>query len=384
MPQKGCQSVKRAVFHYIDSSGFGGAERALLLLIRGLDRTQWDVTLVYHDSPGIRPLVEHTRASGASLWAIPPMPLGWGGLRKLPSFVLGLRRRRPAIFHAHLTWPLGCKFGLAAAVIARVGGVVATEHLFFDVALTRSAVFQQQMLARGLDRYVAVSRDTARRLQHLLGLPSEKIRVVHNAIETEAFDRHLNRVPGAELRGQRQSVLCVARLHEQKGHHCLLEAAASVPEARFLLAGDGPERRRLEQRTESLGISDRVVFLGDRPDIPALLAACDVFVLPSLYEGLPLAVLEAMAAGKPVVATAVGGTSEVVVHGKTGLLIRPRDPSALAIALREILSDPKWARAMGAAGRERARAHFSATRMVADVTAIYDEILTPNGARAPR
>jgi glycosyltransferase involved in cell wall biosynthesis len=167
----------------------------------------------------------------------------------------------------------------------------------------------------------------------------------------------------------------VARLDPQKGLGDLLEAAARVPDASFVVAGDGPDRERLGETARSLGLHDRVCFLGHRDDVPDLLRSCDVFVLPSLYEGFPLSVLEAMAAGKPVIATAVGGTPEAVSDGETGFLVPPGDPSALAAAIRAVLSDPVLARRLGSAGRERACRTFSAAEMVRHVVRLYEDIL---------
>src|SRR4029453_11595231 len=135
-------------------------------------------------------------------------------------------------------------------------------------------------------------------------------------------------------------ILTPARLHPQKGHEYLLAAAAQIPDATFVLAGDGPLRSELEVRARELGIAGRCLFLGERADVPDLLAAADLFVLPSLFEGLPVSILEAMAAGRPVVATAIGGTDEVVTTEQTGLLVPPRDPVAIAAAIRGLRAEP--------------------------------------------
>jgi glycosyltransferase involved in cell wall biosynthesis len=170
-------------------------------------------------------------------------------------------------------------------------------------------------------------------------------------------------------------VLTAARLTRQKGIEYLLQAASQVQGADFVIAGDGPERGELEAQAGALGVADRAIFAGHRADMPELLSECDLFVLPSLFEGLPLAVLEAMAAGKPVVATDVGGTAEAVLNGETGLIVPPRDAGALAMAIRRVLDKPEWATAMGAAGRERARCEFSAETMVRRTTEVYEAIL---------
>jgi glycosyltransferase involved in cell wall biosynthesis len=148
-----------------------------------------------------------------------------------------------------------------------------------------------------------------------------------------------------------------------------------VPNAIFVLVGDGSERASLEAQAARLGIGDRVIFLGYRDDVAELLASCDLLVLPSLYEGLPLSVLEAMAAGKPVVATSVGGTPEAVLDGETGFLVPSRDPTALVRAIQRLLKDACLRRKMGMAGRRRVQRNFSPTQMVAGVTQMYEKLL---------
>jgi glycosyltransferase involved in cell wall biosynthesis len=174
---------------------------------------------------------------------------------------------------------------------------------------------------------------------------------------------------------ERPIILTLARLDKQKGHPYLLRAAVQVPDALFLLAGDGPERAGLENLVQQLGIAGRVLFLGYRQDIADLLKICDMMVLPSLYEGLPLSILEAMAAGKPVIATNIGGTNEAVIDGQTGLLVPPADPPALAAAIRKLIENPLLAGKLAAAGKEQVQREFSVETMICRVTQVYDEIL---------
>jgi glycosyltransferase involved in cell wall biosynthesis len=230
---------------------------------------------------------------------------------------------------------------------------------------------QQRLIIAGVGRYVAVSHEVARRLIRKLRWPARKIQVIHNCVSvtTEC-------APHRPIeRSGRPIVLTVARLDEQKGHSYLLEAAAQVPEAQFVLAGDGPLRASLEAQARALGVEERVKFLGYRSDIANLLADCDVFVLPSLYEGLPLSILEAMSAGKPVIATHIGGTDEVVIAGETGLLVPPADSVALATAIRAVLTDRPLAQRLASAGRARVEQEFSAAKMVQQVIAVYEELL---------
>ena len=156
----------------------------------------------------------------------------------------------------------------------------------------------------------------------------------------------------------------------------MLQAAARVPNAVFVLLGDGPEQSALEAQASALGVRNRVVFLGYRQDVPDLLACADLLVLPSLFEGLPLSILEAMAAGKPVIATDVGGTSEVIEPEQTGLLVPPANPGALAGAIRRVLFDRRLAERLALTGKARVRDEFSAATMVQSVTQIYEDVLS--------
>ena len=163
----------------------------------------------------------------------------------------------------------------------------------------------------------------------------------------------------------------VARLAEQKGQRTLLEAAAELPGVKFAIVGEGELRGELERRTDELGLHDRVLFTGARDDVPDLLATFDVFAFPSLFEGLCLAVIEAQAAGVPVVATPVGGIRETVVDGETGLLVPPQDPQALAAAIRRLLDDRELAGRLAAEARRRVHERFSVQRMVEETLALY-------------
>jgi len=368
--------VARSVYYFTDSRELGGAEEALLFLIEGLDRS-WQPTLLYHDLPAVAPLAQRARELGADARAIPEMPLGLVGARRVPGLVRELRRTSPSVFHAHLSWPLAAKYGLVAAVLARVPAVVATVHLFPQFRLDRSNYVQERLLAREVDRYIAVSKAIARQLEDTFHWPPEKIEVVHNAIRSDRFRVAADLRFRQQLAGgvNRPIVLTVARLHAQKGLDVLLQAASHVPDAQFVVAGDGPLRGRLRSQADELGLEDRLAFLGQREDIPRLLAASDVFVLPSLYEGTSLAVLEAMAAGRPVVSSRIGGTDELVVDGESGVLVPAGDADALAAAIRRLLADPALRARIGTAARQRAESLFCAAPTVARVTGVYEEVL---------
>ncbi len=373
--------AQRSIVHYADGSAFGGVERTLLQLLAHTDRSRWRPVLFHHAGPGVELLVTGAHELGVTTRAVPRMQ-GVRALRRLPHFVRSLRREQPAVFHAHLNWLLSCKFGLMAARIAGVPLVIASLQQFLLPPWRPNVYWQQRIVASAVDRYVAVSQAIANQLSGSFDVPTGKIGVIHNGIPVDTFDgRSVPRGKSAVPDGaHRPIVLTVARLDDQKGHDFLLEAIADIPDGTFVFAGDGDRRAALEEKAHRLGVASRVLFLGHRTDVPTLLAECDLFVLPSLYEGFPLSVLEAMASAKPVVATAVGGTPEAVVDGVTGHLVRPEEPAALADAITRILADPLRAHGMGLAGRARVRELFSSAAM----TGAYDRTYETVGRRMRR
>jgi glycosyltransferase involved in cell wall biosynthesis len=367
--------VARSTFFYTDSRVLGGAENAMFMLLESLDRDEWAPTLLLEGAPGVAPLAERAAALEVPVRRIAPLPLGLTGARRAPALARLLRRERPDVFHAHMSSPLACKWGLAAALLARVPAVLGTVQVG-AYEPDRSSRRQLRALARGVDRYLAVSGEIAGELVERLGWPAEKVEVVYNAVDVERAAAPAPPGLREQLGGEaRPLVLTPARLDAQKGHATLLEAVAEVPEALFLLAGEGPEREALEAQAERLGVGDRVRFLGRREDIPQLLAACDVFALPSLYEGSSLAVLEAMAAGTPVVSSAIGGTEELIDDGRSGLLVPPGDARALAAALRRVLADAELRQNLAARARERVDAGLRREQMASRVTDVYRELL---------
>jgi glycosyltransferase involved in cell wall biosynthesis len=369
--------VARSICFYTDSASFGGAEQALLMLAGGLDRRRWTPSLLLDAGSAVDEIAARAQAAELPTHVVEAMPLGLSGARRVPSLAARLRGQRPDVFHAHLSWPLAAKYALAAAVVARVPAIVATVQLVPDFEVDRSSLLQLRALSAGIGRYIAVSHEIAALLEQRFRLPARKIEVVHNAVRLEQFA--LTAPPrlheGLGGRPGRAIVLTCARLHPQKGHDTLLRAAAEVPDATFVLAGDGPERGALEARALELGVADRVRFLGHRDDVAQLLAATDVFALPSLYEGSSLSILEAMAARRAIVASAIGGTTELLEPDRTGVLVPPGDPTALAVQLRRLLRDPQLRAALGTAAYQRVKQEFTAENMTARVTRIYGQLL---------
>lgn len=219
------------------------------------------------------------------------------------------------------------------------------------------------------------------------GYDSRKFWVIHNGIDTNVLNKHSEKETikqEYELPPDVPIITCVANLRPSKGHEYLIRALYELKSEglgfRALLVGDGPLHGELERLVQKLELEKQVLFLGfkDREDIPEILAITDFLVLSSLWEGLPTAIIEAMAAGCPVVATAVGGSPELIIEGQTGFLVRPRDSRALAQKMRLLLEDPKLCKNMGKAGAERAKEYFSLERMVREYESLYKRFMSKN------
>lgn len=365
----------RTVVLYVDSDVFGGSEQVVLQLMQGLDGTRWRPVLLHHPEAGLARLLQHARAVDVRTLAVPRVT-DRNLLLRLPRLIGAISHLQPAIFHAHLNWQLSCKFGLAAAALRRTPAVLATVHLFVDALMNRNVRAQMRVVTRVVDRFLPVSRHVETRLVSQ-GIPAAKLGLIRNGIDPERFEVARDADLRTALAGDSTApvVLTAARLVPQKAIGVLLAAAALVPGVIFLLAGEGPDRPALEARAAELGVSSRVRFLGARLDMAELLAVSDLFVLPSLAEGLPISILEAMAGAKPVVATRIGGIDEVVLEGETGLMVPPGDAEALAAAIRRVLADPELAWRLGQGGRTRVYQEFSLAGMIAAIDATYEEML---------
>ncbi len=233
-------------------------------------------------------------------------------------------------------------------------------------------------------RYIAVSDEVKRNMMRIFGQIENKITVISNGVDVDAYKspaesyrEEVKKELG--LSDNARLIINVANLLEAKGQNHLVDAAAAVvstnSEAHFLLAGEGHLRGKLEEQVRLKGLEGNVHLLGSRNDIPKLLAVSDVFVLSSIWEGLSMALLEAMAAAKPVVATSVSGTIQVVIPDKTGLVVQPGDCISLAGAINKILRNPDLASSLGNAAREHVTKHFSAMKQAEEHEVLYRELL---------
>jgi glycosyltransferase involved in cell wall biosynthesis len=361
----------------VDSLEVGGAERQVVDLALALRRKGYEVVVACSIAGDLSAALEETD--------IPVRPL----LRRLvkrrlsPAYGWRLRRlllgsERFDLVHAHIY------ASAVAAAIATLGTgipLVITEHTEASWQTWR-ARWVSRWVYRRAERIIAVSTPIRRRLIERDGVHPDLITIVPNAVVSAPEAR--SEEPPTSLQ-EHPLVGVVARLQPEKGVANFLKAAARVaqqfPEAHFVIAGDGPLRQELVALAEALGLENRVHFLGFRSDASALMGSLDVLVVPSLTEGSPLVTLEAMAAGVPVVASAVGGIPDQVRHDKEGLLVPPGDTGAMGDAIVALLRDPARARSLGEAGRRRATSEFSHAVMVRRIEDVYRDIL---GQPAPQ
>jgi glycosyltransferase involved in cell wall biosynthesis len=348
----------------------------MIELVRRLDRARWTVHVACFHARGA--WLDRAAAAAASVVPFPVRSFRrLETLRHMSAFAAWCQRQRIAVVHASELY--SNIFALPAAARAGVPVRIGNRR---EINPNKSQL--QIALQRGAyacaTHIVANSEAAAQRLGRER-VPARKISVVPNGIVLERYRPQ-------EARRTRRTVAMVANLRTEKGHDVLMDAATivlrRVPDARFLVIGDGAERDRLEQRARALDLGPALQFLGHQEDIPALLHALDIFVLPSRSEAFPNALLEAMATGMPVVASAVGGIPELVSDGANGLLVRPERPSELAASIERLMDDGDLANRLGAAARETVERRYSFEKMVDGFERVYLAELTRCGLSASR
>ena len=379
------------LLHIRGTAPLGGDALLIVELGRAARERGFEVDVLATD-PRFRELIREARLGLVDLDVIRReiRPL-WdaGGLMRLTAF---LARSRYSIVHTHTSKP-GIVGRLAATWIG-APAIIHTAHLFpFHEQTGRLAtaayVRAERLAARWCDRIVTVSefhRDWAIRMG--IGRPDQVVAIPNGVpVERARAERSPAEVRAELGVGDSFLALSTGRLAEQKGLEYLIRAAALVradaPSVRFVIAGDGPLEQPLAQLVADLGLGGTVKLVGFRPDIGNLLAASDLVVLPSLWEGLPVSLLEAMAAGKPVVTTAVGGNREVTNDGDAAVLVPPKDPATLASAIRALASDLPRLEELGRRGREVQRERYTLGRMLESYVYEYERLLGKRSPRAP-
>lgn len=359
--------VPARIVLYTPSHVAGGAERMMLRLAAGYRERGQDVLVMTERRDVFEPLASEGRFA-----SVPIESADRAGVVGFEArLAMRLRQLRPDVFHLHRGWPVPGTAALLAAAIARVPAIIVSEHLW--IPPMRRARLVNRALRRAVTRYIAVSADLADHLRVDLGIAPRQISLIHNGIDIDSS--RAGSVPDVEasLPSPRPPVVfTAARLGPQKGIPVLIEAAARLPDVWFLVAGEGQERERLDKLAVDLRVSDRVVFLGQRSDVRSLLPQADLFALPSRFEGLPISILEAMAARTPIVASDLPGTREAV--GDFALLFPPGDARALALAIRTLLDDRPRAARLAEGAYARVTTLFTADRMVDETLALYETV----------
>ncbi len=379
------------ILHVVDTLGLGGAERFLVGLVTHLDRERFHPMVAWLTASG--PFEEQLREQ-----RIPVVGINARGHRDFKAWqrlVEVMRGEQVHIVHTHLF--VDGFYGRLAAMWSKVPVRIVTQQNAYDDParrLPRWQIWTNRLLVPTTQHFVAVSRAAAEYLHKVEWVPWRKISLIPNAIEPPAP------VPPERVQALRREWLgpdgsgpllgTVARLEPQKGLDVLIRAVAVLsplmPGMRCIMVGRGGLEEELRTLARSLGVEGQVLFLGPRSDIPAILAALDIFVLPSRFEGLSLALLEAMAAGKPVVATAVSGTVEVIQDGETGVLVPPEDEVSLARALLDLISQPRRARTLGERARTHVLQHYTIDKIAEQYMELYSRVGNENnhvGASSP-
>jgi glycosyltransferase involved in cell wall biosynthesis len=362
---------------FTDSLEPSGVGEVLSLLSRALPSDRYRQILICPEAPQVNPLVE--RCTGAAV--VHRLTVRDDGHEsQFAELVALLQREGVQLFHNHVGATWEGDWGTLAARMAGVPIVVTTEHLPCVLLRPGERSFKR-CINRLADRVIAVSESVRRTLVQAAIATREQTVTIRNGIELSRFQGVRLPEPAQELAaaGYGPLIGTIGRMTEQKGHFYLLQAVPAViarhPEARFVWLGDGPERPRLEAEARRLGVLDHVWFMGRQPEAWRWLPLFAFTALPSLFEGLPLAALESMGAGRAVIGARVCGTKDAVWDGETGLLVPPQDPAALASAILRLLDQPEERARMGEQARRRAEAEFSVERMVREHMALYTALL---------
>lgn len=364
------------------STGVFGAERMILELAAGLANRGIEpvIGVIGNRNPASKELATYAAEQGLKTELFECQ--GPFDLKTALSIRRFLKANGIELVHAH-----GYKanfYAVASSFLTRYR-CLATCHPWTEVTYSRRARLYtalDKLLLRRMVRISAVS--DAVRQEVLQALPGMACEVIPNGIEVQRFAHSdtagLRKKLG--LSDNHEIIGTVGRLVPEKGIDYLIESMAIIkqerPDARLVIVGDGPMRYGLEKLVRERGLETKIVFAGVRDDVPDLMALFDVFVLASVSEGLPMVILEAMAAGRAIVATSVGDIPKVVHHGSSGFVVRPRDVTGLAVAIRTLLDDPERAHELGCTAQQQVKERFSSQAMADKYLAQYEAILNPN------
>jgi glycosyltransferase involved in cell wall biosynthesis len=356
----------------------GGAEEMVLSLVRSLPDRYEPMVVCIHDAGPIGEEIRRTGVPFVVLGLTPGLarPLD---VIKLRDFLIGAD---PAIVHTFLL--TGSLYGRFAAMMANAPVVIGTEVNIYENKRPAHARMEEWLMRR-TDAVVASAQSVKDFYVDQVGADPAKVEVIYNAVDWSQLDVTMPRSEFREALGIPKDAMTagiIARLTKQKAHRVLFDAMAQhkgLERLHLLVVGDGDLRDELQRRSESLGLQHRVHFAGARRDLGNILGAIDFFVMPSLWEGLPLSLVLAMGAGLPVVATRVAGIPEVVQHEVSGLLVDAGDSAALGREMTRLVENEDLRRSLGRHAREFVLPRFGFDRYIDSITALYDRLLAAKG-----
>jgi glycosyltransferase involved in cell wall biosynthesis len=355
----------------------GGAETLAIRLAEKIDKKKFHATVCSLTDGG--PLKEVLEAK-----EVPYITLGkreGKDFKIVYRLIKQLKKNKIDIVHTHNQGPL--LYTYLANIFSRKIKIVHTEHINMakELSYSKKHLLYNKILYRSLDGFINIASHLTSNYCALFNLSNAKIQTIHNCVELSNYNSVANNSLRQELGISADVPLIgnISALRPQKDHATLIRSMVKVceklPESILVIVGEGESEQELLTLTKQLDLTRNVIFLGFRSDINNLLAQFDVFVLSSLYEGLPLCILEAMAAGKPIVATDVDGTNEILVNSKTGLLVPAGQPEKFAEALLSIIVDPDCAIEMGKSARKFVAVKHNIEKMITQYEAFYKEIL---------
>lgn len=361
---------KIPIVHIIHTSAIGGAEILLYDLLTRIDRETFSPHLIMiYNKQEAPTLYDDLEIPIIKLYRQPKTL----GLKMVQQIVTYLKKHQAQIVHTHLFG--GDTWGRIAAILANTPIIISTEH---SINTNETLIHQviKKILVSKTNIVIAISeavKNYSIRVDHI---PSQKIKVIYNGIDLQKFQaQKINKSPFPTL-------ISVGRLHNQKGYEYLLKSMTIVknhfPKVKLQIVGTGEEEQELKKIAQSENLENNVNFLGFRKDVPRLLAQSHLFVLSSIYEGLGLVILEAMATGIPVVATEVGGIPEIITHKENGILVPSRNPEKLAEAIIKILEDKSLANKMVRKGLETVKNKYDIMFMVKAYENLYKRLIIQN------
>lgn len=367
---------KIKILQIITGIDIGGAENHLLSLVKGLDKSKYDISVVYLKGKG--ELKEKFKKIGIS-----PIFIGLKfnyDITALWKLFWLIKKNRYDIVHAHLFH--ADVYGVWAAFLAKIPVIISSEHNEDQFLKKRLYSLLNRFVSSHCDKLISIS-DSVKRYMIETGIKNiNKIEVVHYGLDWSKYDNlgDFSYVK-KEFNIYEEEILIgtMARLIKQKGLSYLLKAFAMLledePKCKLIIVGQGKLKKNLKDLSRQLKIENKVIFAGFRKDILEIMSSIDIFILPSLWEGLGLVLLEAMAARKPIVATNISAIPEIVTDGKTGILVPPANAKALANGVLYLIKQRDLCKTMGETGRERLETCFGIDRMIKKTEKIYDELI---------